>query len=159
MKINVQKDSYFRAGAGVILFDEKNNVALFERIDILNNFQFSQGGLDANEDPQEGAVRELFEETGVSEQEMTIVGEFPHWASYEASPHKPKTPDYRGQTQKWFYARINTGVEIDVTTAKDKEFVSHKWVPISQALAEIIEFKRDMFMPVLKYLEKEIMNK
>lgn len=159
MKINVQKDSYFRAGAGVILFDEKNNVALFERIDILNNFQFSQGGLDANEDPQEGAVRELFEETGVSSDDMTLVGGFPYWTSYDASPHKPKTVDYRGQTQRWFYAKINSGVEIDVTKAEDKEFVSHKWVPISQALQEIIEFKRDMFIPVLKYLEEEIMNK
>jgi len=107
-------DSYFRAGAGVVLLNNRNEVAMFERSDFPGSFQFPQGGLDAGEEPQTGAFRELYEETAISLDQITVLGELPHWVSYRASVIRDKTVDYRGQTQRWFYARINPDVPIDI---------------------------------------------
>ena len=44
-------------------------------------WQMPQGGIDADEDPWPAALRELFEETGIST--VTLIAEAPDWFYYE----------------------------------------------------------------------------
>jgi len=150
-------DSYFRAGAGVMILNGDDQVIMFERSDLIGEFQFSQGGLDEGEDPKIGAFRELYEETGISEDQITILGELPYWVSYDADITRGKTIDYRGQTQRWFYARLNEGIDIDLETAQDKEFISYKWVSLDQSLESIVAFKKPMYVQIISYLQEELL--
>ncbi len=150
-------DSYFRAGAGVVVLNENNHVLMFERADFPGDYQFSQGGLDAGEEPTIGAFRELYEETGISPEQITVLGELPYWVSYAASVTRNKTFEYRGQTQRWFYARLNPDITINVSQAQDKEFLSHTWMSIDEALEHIVDFKKDMYIQILDYLQESIL--
>ncbi len=158
-------DSYFRAGVGVIIINSKHECVLFERSDIPGSFQSSQGGLDRDEDPQAGALRELYEETGILESSIALLGEYPEWLSYtipmdrtlHKGVHYLQRRGYRGQTQKWFYLQVNDDITIDLTQAQDKEFSSYKWIPITDVVDEIIDFKRPLYKLLMEYLEKELL--
>jgi len=152
------KDSYFRAGAGVVVLNNKNEVVIFERVDLPGEFQFSQGGVNAGENPETGAYRELFEETGIAEHQITKLGEYPGWLSYEANVEPQHIQDYRGQVQRWYYARIHEDTPIDLGLARDDEFMSYKWLSIKEALDEIVIFKREMYVRILDYLQEDILD-
>ena len=143
------KDSYFRAGAGVIVLNHKNELAMFERTNQPGAFQFSQGGLDVGEDPRAGAMRELYEETGITEEDCTFVAELSGWHSYLYPEMSVVGKSFRGQTHKWFVVRINSDHKIDLDNAPDHEFVSYKWVDQNKVLDEIIEFKKDMYIKLI----------
>src|SRR5215470_9859157 len=77
-------------------------------------WQMPQGGIDANEDPAQAAVRELAEETGI--RTATIMSETPGWLTYDLPVElRPKAwgGRYRGQRQKWFAMRF-TGADSEV---------------------------------------------
>ena len=150
-------DTFFRAGAGVVVLDAANNILMFERSDIPGSFQFSQGGLDPAENPRVGAFRELLEETGISIDSVDILGELPFWVSYMSPTIHKGNDRYHGQTQRWFYARLHDDYHIDLSKAQDNEFVSYKWVSIHQVVNEIIDFKKGMYTQIIEYLEKHIL--
>ena len=47
-------------------------------------WQMPQGGIDPSEDPRPAAVRELYEETGVTS--IAYLGETPDWMTYDFRP-------------------------------------------------------------------------
>lgn len=69
----------------VILFNENHEVLLEERADD-GYFDFPGGGLEDNEDPIDGAIRELFEETGLTAKELKLfkiyTGDITHYVYY-----------------------------------------------------------------------------
>lgn len=149
-------DSYFRAGAGTIIFNDSGEVVVFKRVRKGAGWQFSQGGLDVGEDPLEGAVRELQEETGITADQITLIGEYPGWVSYEIPEKNKFNQEYRGQSQRWFFAKLLPGVEIDLERAVEPEFNDYKWVTYESAVADIVEFKRDMNELVYRYYKEQV---
>ncbi len=73
-----------------------------------------QGGIDADEDPRDAVMRELWEETGVTKADY--LGET-DWLTYEFPPHggppSHRLMKFRGQRQKWFALRF-TGHDADI---------------------------------------------
>jgi putative (di)nucleoside polyphosphate hydrolase len=65
-------------------------------------WQMPQGGIDEDEIPQQAALRELYEETGMKSVEL--LAEAPDWIDYDLPDHligiglKGK---FRGQRQRW----------------------------------------------------------
>ena len=56
----------------------------FERVDAPGSWQLPQGGLNAGEEPIEGAWRELMEETGLGDDaRRSLRAEYPEWVVYE----------------------------------------------------------------------------
>ena len=80
-----------------------------------------QGGIDADENPRDAVMRELWEETGVVSADY--LGET-DWLTYEFPPFDgPPThrlAKFRGQRQKWFALRFTgSDDEIDPLTPRN----------------------------------------
>ena len=100
-------------------------------------WQMPQGGIDPNEDPRPAAVRELYEETGVTSVEY--LGETPDWMTYEFPPYDGpphRLAVFRGQRQKWFAFRF-TGDESEIVvttgaTARSPNSIAWRWEPLDE---------------------------
>ena len=148
------KDTYFRAGAGIVILNGKNEVLVFERADRPGKFQCSQGGLDIGEHARVGALRELFEETAITEDQLQIIHTVSQWLTYEYPSELAIGETYRGQSQKWYIARLKDEVEIRLEDAHDKEFISYKWINTEYLLEEIISFKRPVYEHLLEVIRR-----
>ena len=99
-------------------------------------WQMPQGGIDPDENPRPAAVRELYEETGVTS--GRYLGETPNWMTYEFPPYDGpphRLAVFRGQRQKWFAFRF-TGDEreivvADVRNGQPPEFDAWRWEPLT----------------------------
>ena len=117
-------------------------------------WQMPQGGLDEGEDPASGALRELFEETGM--RSVRLIAELPGWQAYDLPPElqgKAWGGRYRGQKQKWYAARFVGGDdEINITPAAGHqiEFDRWRWAPIGELIAMTVPFKRGVYEEVVR---------
>ena len=119
-------------------------------------WQMPQGGIDPGEEPRSAALRELFEETQI--RSATLIGETRDWLTYDLPPELVGIAwggRWRGQRQKWFAARFTgTDSEIDIAAppGHDPEFVSWRWVPVTDLVRLIVPFKRDVYQAVVAEL-------
>jgi putative (di)nucleoside polyphosphate hydrolase len=142
-----------RRCVGVMLVNRVGHVFVGQRID--NDapaWQMPQGGIDKGESVTEAALRELWEETGVTADKVRIEAETPGWLPYDL-PHEivPRIwkGRYKGQEQKWVLMRF-LGQDGDVNIATDHpEFSEWRWLPPEDLLAHIVPFKRAVYAQVL----------
>ncbi len=143
----------YRPCVGVMLMNAEGHVFVGQRIDSpAPAWQMPQGGVDPGEAPRDAVLRELWEETGVTADLVTIAGETRDWIPYDL-PHDlvPRIwkGRYRGQEQKWFLLRFQ-GTDSDVDIATDHpEFSEWRWLPPEELVAQIVPFKRDVYEKVL----------
>jgi putative (di)nucleoside polyphosphate hydrolase len=126
-----------------------------ERIDTPGAWQMPQGGIDPGESPQDAALRELFEETGVSEGNVVVEAETPGWVTYDLPQHligKLWKGKYRGQQQKWFRVRLTAPDSVIDITAEPREFHRWQWMTSDQLSASIVPFKRAVYDQVFAEL-------
>ncbi|MEW9918229.1 RNA pyrophosphohydrolase [Marimonas sp. MJW-29] len=143
----------YRPCAGVMLMNEAREVFVGQRKDRYTEaWQMPQGGIDPGETPQEAALRELEEETGVSRDLVTVIAETSGWVPYDL-PHD-LVPQlwkgrFKGQEQKWFLMRFHgTDDAVNIFT-EHQEFSAWKWMPTAQVLDSIVPFKRSVYEAVL----------
>lgn len=143
----------YRPCVGVMLMNAQNEVFVGQRLDSqVAAWQMPQGGVEKNEDPRAAAVRELWEETGVDPDLVTVVAESAQWLPYEL-PHDlvPKLwkGRFRGQKQKWFLMQFNgSNADINIET-EHPEFSKWRWLPVTELVDNIVPFKRDVYAAVL----------
>ena len=70
--IRVIDSDGFRPNVGIILANQHNEVLWARRIG-QDSWQFPQGGIKANESPEQALFRELHEEIGLSSSDVEIV--------------------------------------------------------------------------------------
>jgi putative (di)nucleoside polyphosphate hydrolase len=115
-------------------------------------WQMPQGGLDAGEDPDAAALRELEEET--SARSALIIAETPDWLFYDLPEHligKAWNGRYRGQKQKWFAARF-LGEDSEFNLAPqghEPEFDAWRWAPMADLAGLVVPFKRTVYEQVV----------
>mgnify|MGYP006394531329 FL=1 len=150
----------YRPCVGVMLANADGDVFVGQRIDTdAAAWQMPQGGVDPGEDPRAAALRELWEETGVPAELVTVEAETPDWIPYDL-PHDlvPRIwkGRFRGQEQKWFLLRYK-GRDDQVNIDTDHpEFSEWRWLPPSELVGQIVPFKRAVYQLVLDAFEDRL---
>lgn len=135
---------YFRVGAGAVILNDAGLVFAFERREVPGAWQLPQGGLDHGEEPLQAIYRELFEETGIRENDLELIQPHPEPLAYElpAEWRKPKTG--RGQVQYWFLFRFK-GDEATIDIQKGGEAAAWQWMPFVNLKNIVTPFRRPLY--------------
>ena len=141
----------YRACVGVMLINKSGDIFVGERIDTPGAWQMPQGGIDKGEEPDVAALRELWEETGVDPEHVTLLAQTSDWLTYDLPDHllgKVWKGKYRGQKQLWFLLRFNSTDDKISIASEHPEFAQWKWSPATDLVDEIVPFKKHIYEAV-----------
>ncbi len=143
----------YRPCAGVILMNRDGRVFVGQRIDsTLEAWQLPQGGIDPGEDADTAALRELFEETGVTADKVALIARAPRPLTYDLPEDligKVWKGKWRGQRQDWFlYRFLGEDADIRIDT-EHPEFRAWRWAEPKTLPAMIVPFKKALYEELL----------
>ncbi len=141
----------YRLGVGAVIFNKENKVFVAERLDIPGAWQLVQGGIDAGEEPEKALYRELLEETGIQQEQLSFIATSHDWITYDfptgASFFKGK---YKGQKQLWYALKfLGNEADIDLNYTKHPEFSRFKWVELNDILPLAVDFKKELYQIII----------
>ena len=148
----------FRANVGIVLMREGGEVFLGGRRDG-RGWQFPQGGVLRNEQPEAALYRELHEEVGLEPADVELVASTGHWLRYRLPKQyvrRRSSPLCIGQKQRWFLLRMlgdESRLRFDTTDAP--EFDDWRWVDYWSPVREVIYFKRAVYARALQELAQQ----
>ncbi len=152
----------FRHGVGIILVNANRQIFLAKRIG-KDAWQFPQGGMKADETPEQSMFRELNEEIGLQAEDVKILGCTRRWLRYRLPKrlvrHYSK-PLCVGQKQKWFLLRlVNEEAQFNLAATDSPEFDSWAWVSYWYPLSQVVAFKRRVYNLALKEFARIVLSK
>ena len=150
----------YRPGVGIMLVNADDLVFVGQRIDsTVEAWQMPQGGVDPGEEPDEAALRELEEETGIHPRHVAIIARSRAPYDYDLPPElvaQVWKGRYRGQRQHWYLARF-TGTDADVSIATaHPEFRAWRWAPAADLPDLIVPFKRSLYAALVEEFAPQI---
>lgn len=146
----------YRPCVGVMLANEAGKIFAGQRADRDQDaWQMPQGGIDDGESAEVAALRELWEETGVTADLVTLEAATADWVAYDLPhdivPHIWKGR-FKGQKQMWFLFRFK-GQDSQINIATDHpEFTRWQWMDPADLLDSIVPFKRAVYDRVISEL-------
>ncbi len=143
----------YRPCVGVVLVNDAGGVFVGQRIDAqVDAWQMPQGGVDKGEELQEAALRELWEETGVTADLVEIEAMTADWVYYDV-PHElvPRIwgGKFRGQKQRWYLMRFRGNDDQVVIETEHPEFSKWTWLDPALLVERIVPFKREVYAQVV----------
>ena len=150
----------YRPCVGVMLVNAAGLAFVGRRIDTRGQpdeggvyWQMPQGGVDEGEELRAAALRELWEETGVEEQHVTLLAQTRDEVLYDLPDEligKLWKGQYRGQRQYWFLARFGgDDADIHLERHDPPEFAEWQWVDPLTLPDLIVPFKKRVYRAVL----------
>ncbi len=143
-----------RPNVGVVLFNAAGQVWIGKRYAQGGPYawQFPQGGIDPGEDPAAAALRELYEETGVTEDLVEPLGGIADWLAYDFPPEvlsQRRRNRWKGQKQRWFaYRFLGADSCFDLKAVPPQEFEAFRWEALAAVPALVIPWKRPVYEAV-----------
>lgn len=148
----IDNDGY-RPNVGIIICNRRSQV-LWARRYGQNSWQFPQGGINADETPEQAMFRELQEEVGLSQQDVKIIATTSGWLRYKLPKRMVRwdnTPVCIGQKQKWFLLElVGDTKNINLSFTNKPEFDHWQWVSFWYPIRQVISFKREVYRKAMK---------
>ena len=149
----MSRSETFRAGVGAVVRHGTGLVLAFERASRPGSWQLPQGGVDIGEDVEAAMWRELWEETGLRSDAVTLIGPIPVWMGYELPEQYRSSETRRGQVHRWFVLQCESLTPpIDLDASDAPEFTAWQWMTIDALIAAAIEFRRPVYRALATYL-------
>ncbi|MDD5158157.1 RNA pyrophosphohydrolase [Sulfurimonas sp.] len=153
----MNKQDLYRPNVAMIIvskeYPKEKKIFLAQRNDLVDIWQFPQGGIDEGEEVIDALFRELEEEIGTNM--VDIIAEFPQWISYDFPPRIAQSmKPFVGQTQRYFLVKLQDGAVINIET-KHPEFIDYKFVEVEDVLTLSASFKKDVYESVIGYFKNE----
>ncbi|MDB5806713.1 MAG: putative (di)nucleoside polyphosphate hydrolase [Betaproteobacteria bacterium] len=152
----LDRDGY-RPNVGIIIVNHRNEVFWGKRIKE-HSWQFPQGGIKYGETPEQAMFRELYEETGLKEEHVRVIGRTREWLRYDVPREWIKRDirgHYRGQKQIWFLVRlVGRDCDVRLRACEHPEFDAWRWHDYWVPLEAVIEFKREVYSQALNELSR-----
>jgi putative (di)nucleoside polyphosphate hydrolase len=146
----------YRPCVGVMLVNGDGHAFVGKRIDNREGdfWQMPQGGIDDGEALHDAALRELWEETGVEAEHVTLLAQTREELFYDLPEElvgKLWKGRYRGQRQHWLLARFSGSDEhIRIDAHDPAEFCEWKWIAPALLPDLIVPFKKRVYRSVLE---------
>ena len=145
----------YRPCVGVMLVNADGHAFVGKRIDNREGdfWQMPQGGIDDGEDIHAAALRELWEETGVTSSHVTLIGQLREELFYDLPDElvgKLWNGQYRGQRQSWLLARFaGQDEDIRLDAHDPAEFCEWKWIAPELLPELIVPFKKRVYRAIV----------
>jgi putative (di)nucleoside polyphosphate hydrolase len=147
----VDSDGY-RPNVGIVLANNNGQLLWARRIG-QDSWQFPQGGICADETPEEAMLRELHEELGLQAHQVEVMTCTQGWLHYrlpERMVRRHREPVCIGQKQKWFLLRmLATDRDVCFHRNDKPEFDHWRWVSYWYPLGQVVAFKREVYRRAL----------
>lgn len=150
----IDTDGY-RSNVGIVLSNAYGQVLWAKRIG-MDAWQFPQGGIQTNENPEQAMYRELREELGLSPSDVQTVASTRNWLRYRLPKRfirHDSEPVCIGQKQIWYMLKlIAEDSKVNLAYSNQPEFDSWMWVDYWKPVREVVSFKRDVYRRALEEL-------
>ena len=154
----IDADGY-RANVGIVVCNQQGKVMWARRVG-QDAWQFPQGGISAGEMPADAMYRELTEETGLGEKDVSVLASTSSWLRYKLPRRfvrKNSEPRCVGQKQIWYLLQLVASEEkFDLSSSPKPEFDQWKWVDYWYPVDNVVFFKRRVYQCALLQLESRL---
>jgi putative (di)nucleoside polyphosphate hydrolase len=145
----------FRANIGIVLMQAEGQVFLGRRVGG-RGWQFPQGGVQQGEALEQALYRELHEEIGLRESDVSVAAVTTRWLRYRLPARyvrREQLPLCIGQKQRWFLLRLRSGEPLFRFDQTDQpEFDDWRWAGFWEPVREVVHFKRQVYRKALHEL-------
>ncbi len=149
----------YRANVGIILCNDVGQVMWARRVG-QDAWQFPQGGIADDEDPVDAMYRELWEETGLHPQHVSLLASTDSWLRYKLPRRlmrRNSEPRCIGQKQLWYLLRLESDeASFNLSVSDTPEFDHWKWVDYWYPADNVVFFKRRVYQCALAQLESSL---
>lgn len=112
-------------------------------------YKFPQGGLDLNEAPKEGLIRELKEELGIEIDDGDILFKLENTVKYNYPEYKPYSKIYSGQEMHVFVISFQNRF---TPVAQDDEFEQFHWITQNQMNQFDFTYRQIAYMQAIEQI-------
>ena len=145
---------FYRKNVVGFIFNNQNQVLIVNRVGDIDYWGLPQGGVDSGESNDDAILREMKEETNISN--VDIVGKFKNVYKYKwTKEHKKREiTGYKGQEQTLYILKFNgKDNEIKLSPWELKDW---KWVEIDKLISESDEMREEAYEIFLEKFYSEI---